>query len=314
MMDVRWRELITAFFMAVILWYGLSGSEKIESQVEVRVDYRGLPAGLVVREGLVSKINVRVRAPAGMLGSLSSKEYAFFMDLSDTRKGENVLPFTSASLPFRGGVEVLEISPSRIVLDVDEVETKMVPLEASLQGNLPLDYIAQATLTPHEVQLTGPSTLVQNIHKVVVPIAIESPVIPGETDSTKILLLPEGVDAQPSKVSLSLQLGIKRVQVAVTRAVRVDVPAKFGRFIRPDKVEIVLNIPESLAGKAATNSDIKASVELQNPELGSYPLPVQVALPEGAELVSIQPPSVTVTVEQKAATESRKQHERTGSR
>lgn len=298
-MNVRWRELIAAFLMAVILWYGLSGSEKIESQIEVRMDYRGLPPGLVVREGLVNKVNVRVRAPVGMIRSLSSRDYAFFMDLSDIRKGENTLPISSAQLPFRSGMEVMEISPSRIVLDVDELETKIVPLEATLQGSLPLDYVVQATLAPYEVSLTGPSALLQNMHKVVVPITVESPVIPGSTDSTKILLLPEGVEATPAKATISLQVGIKRKQVTVTRAVRVDLPAKLGRFVRPDKVRITLDIPESLAAKADTSTNIKAGVTLESMELGSYTLPVQATLPEGAELVSIDPPQVTVTVEQK---------------
>ncbi|MCL1940069.1 MAG: CdaR family protein [Desulfovibrionaceae bacterium] len=298
-MKLRWKEFTVAFLMAVVLWYGVSGSEKIESQVEVRMDYRGLPQGLVVRSGLVNKVSVRVRASAGMLRTLANRDYAFYLDLSDVHKGENVLAVNMAYLPFRSGVEVIEVTPSRIFLDVDTVGTKVLPLEAQIMVELPEDYVAHVSFNPPEVTVTGPATVLDDLTGIAVQIPVENPDQIGETTFTRLLPLPDGVDASPPEVKATLSVGIKRKLVKVTRTVQVTAPPDMGKFIRPDKVNIDVAMPESLVSKAAANKDIRAFVQLTRHDLGSYTLPVQVELPDGAELIAVDPPRVTVTLEQK---------------
>ncbi len=305
-MKLRWREFIVAFLMAVVLWYGVSGSEKLESHLEVRVDYRGLPQGLVVTSGQVSKVSVRVRASMGMLRSLAGRDYAFFMDLSDVRKGENVLAVNLAYLPFRSGVEVMDVTPSRITLHVDTLESKIVPLKAEVTGDTPPDFVAHVSFTPPELTLSGPSALLEDIDDITVPVIIDGPVVPGTTESKRLVPLPDGIDASPTEVKQSIQMGIRRKLVSVTRTVQVDAPAHLGKFVRPDKVSLAVAMPQSLAGKAASNNEIRAFVNLGTYDLGSYPLPVLVSLPEGAELVEIEPPRVTVTLEQKNQTPAKK--------
>jgi len=300
-MKLHWREFIVAFLTALVLWYGVSGSEKLESQVEVRVDYRGLPQGLVVLSGQVNKVSVRVRASMGLLRSLSGRDFAFLMDISDVRKGENTLAVNLAYLPFRSGVEVMDVSPSRITLEVDSLEKKVVPLEARLSGDLTKDLIAQVVFMPPEVTLSGAASLLEDIEKVEVPVQIEEPVTPGSTESKRLLPLPEGVDASPNEAKLSLHIGVKRKLVKVSRTVQVDSPQSLGKFVRPDKVNISVAVPDSFAAKAAASSEIRAFAHLERQDLGSYSLPVQVSLPEGAELVEIDPARVTVTLEQKQA-------------
>ena len=299
-MKLRWREFIVAFLMAVVLWYGVSGSEKLESHLEVRVDYRGLPQGLVVTSGQVSKVSVRVRASMGMLRTLSGRDYAFYMDLSDLRKGENVLAVNLSYLPFRSGVEVMDVTPPRITLNVDTLETRTVPLKAEVSGDTPPDFVAHVSFSPAEVTLSGPSSLLEDIEELAVPVVVEGPVVPGTTESKRLVPLPDGVDVSPTEVSQSVQMGIRRKLVTVTRTVQVDTPPNLGKFVRPDKVSLAVAVPQSLAAKAASNSQIRAFVKLDNHNLGSYSLPVQVSLPDGAELVEADPPRVTVTLEQKS--------------
>ena len=298
-MKLRWREFIVAFLMALVLWYGVSGSEKVETQVDVRVDYRGLPQGLIVRSGMVNKISVRVRASLGMLRSIANRDFAFFMDLSTVHKGENTLPIPLAYIPFRSGIEVIDSSPSRIFLDVDTLERKKIPLKAQINGVLPQDYVAQVTFTPPEVILSGPSSVLEDMASLLVPVQVDETAVLGATESTRLLPLEEGTDASPSEAKVMVHIGIKRKLVKVARTVQVSVSPSVGKFVRPDKVTVAVAIPESLAAKAPSNNEIKAFVRLPANDLGSYTLPVQVSLPEGAELVEIDPPHITVTLEQK---------------
>lgn len=298
-MKLRWREFTVAFLMAVVLWYAVSGSEKVESQIDVRVDYRGLPQGLVVRSGQVSKVAVRVRASIGLLRSLSGRDYAFYMDLSDVRKGENVLAINLAYLPFRSGVEVIDVTPSRIFLEVDTIATKSLPLVADVTGKLPTDYVAQVSFTPPEVTVTGPSSVIDQMTSIHVSVPVEPDAALGLTESKRLLPLPDGVDANPAEIQIATHIGIKRKLTKVTRTVQVDTPGTVGKYVRPDKVTISVAMPESLAGKAGSNDHIRAFVRLEKFDLGTYTLPVEVSVPESAEFVGVDPPRITVTLEQK---------------
>ena len=298
-MKLRWKEFSVALLMAVALWYGVSGSEKIESRIEVRMDYRGLPQGLVVRSGQVNKVSVRVRAPAGMLRTLTSREHAFFLDLSHVRRGENILAVSVADLPFRSGVEVIEISPSRIFLDVDTVSSVSLPLEAQVTGALPRDYVARILFSPEKVTVTGPSSVVNTMTGIGVQISLEDPGRIGETRFTRLLPLPDGIDASPPEVRVVVNIDVNRTPVRVTRNVQVTMPPGMGSVIQPERVRIDVAMPESLAPRAASNRDIQAFVEFTEHEPGSYTLPVQVRLPVGAELIGVDPPGVVVVFEQR---------------
>ena len=44
-----------AFAVAVGMWYVVSVRDRLEVQLEVGIEYNGIPPGLVVTDGLVSK-------------------------------------------------------------------------------------------------------------------------------------------------------------------------------------------------------------------------------------------------------------------
>ncbi len=298
-MKLRWRELLIAFLMAIALWYGLAGSEKVESLVDVRMDYRGVPANLVIRDGLVNKVSVRVRGPVGMLRSIDSRNLLFSMDLSSLKKGLNTLIIPPESLPFRGGVEVVEVTPPRIQLDVDTVEKKDVPLALDISGDLSEDYVVQASSTPESVSVRGPSSVIAAMKNLRVPVRLANGTGIGNQTLDVPLILPEGVDATPPEVKVAVHVGLKRRLVTIVRSVQVTAPPSMGKYIRPDKVRITAALPLSLVSGAAEDGDIFAFATLTEHQLGSYTLPVHVHLPEGAELVRVEPGQVAVTLEQK---------------
>lgn len=298
-MRLHWKELCVAFVMSCLLWYGVSGSEKVETQLEVRVDYRGLPQGLVVTNGLASKATVRIRASVGMLRSLADRDFAFFIDLSDVHKGENIIPINPSYLPFRAGVQVIDITPSRLYLTADTIEQKNVPVVASITGKLPAAYSADVAFMPEHTTISGPSALLAGINSITIPVAVDEHTEPGSTALKRLIPLPEGVDAAPQTVTGTLRVEMKRKEVTVTRAVQVHTSPAFSKFARPEKVSITLEIPEALAAKAANNTEIIASVALEKEGLGTHTVPVSVDLPEGARLLSVDPPEISVTIEQK---------------
>jgi hypothetical protein len=286
-----YKELILAFMLALTLWYGVSGSEKLESQMEVRVEYRGLPPGLVVRKGYVGKVSLRLRASAGVLRSITERDFSVPMDLSGVREGENILAVNPAYLPIRGGVEVIEVVPSRIELDVDSLASRTISLTPLVQGAVPGDMELAVSFVPPEVTISGAASLIRDIDKLEIPVRIDLPLVPGTKESRRALILPDGVDAEPADVSVVVQAGTKRRLLGIVRNVLFDAETAGGRVPVPNRVRITVRLPESSASSAAADLDIRAYVR-PAPGDDAALLPVQVDLPSHSELVSVDPPRV----------------------
>ena len=111
----NWRYLLVAFLLALGLWYTLNAREQIERVVEVRLDYKGLPTGLIVTGGQLNKVSVRLRGPQELLRSMTNREISYTMDLSGVTPGKNVIPLTTGENkpPELRAYEVLEVTPDR---------------------------------------------------------------------------------------------------------------------------------------------------------------------------------------------------------
>ena len=90
---------LLSLVIATGLWYLVVGRDHVETQVELRVEYRGLPEGLIIREGMVNHISVRLRGSAELLRNLHSRDLVYTVDLSGVQRGATALPMAAPSLP-----------------------------------------------------------------------------------------------------------------------------------------------------------------------------------------------------------------------
>ena len=300
-MKLRWKEFILALAMAVTLWYGMSGTEIVESQIDVRVDYKGVPQDLIIRgNGMVNKVSVRVRGPGGQVRVMSTRDYVFAMDLSTLKKGQNTLPIPASQLGLFGGLQVIDVTPPSIQLDVDTLEVKEVHLKADIQGTLPGGYAAEATFTPAMVSVRGPSMELDDLKEILISLQLGEITGPDTRElQAPVLPLPPGVEATPPQALAHVRVDVKRKTVNVTRTVQAEAPAAVGVYVRPARVKISVAMPETIVTGAGDNKEIRAFVTLPERQLGTYILPVRVSLPEGAQIVDIEPSEVSVTLEQK---------------
>ena len=133
----NWRYLLVAFLLALGLWYTLNAREQIERVVEVRLDYKGLPTGLIVTGGQLNKVSVRLRGPQELLRSMTNREISYTMDLSGVTPGKNVIPLTTGENkpPELRAYEVLEVTPSRMILEVDKIMETNLPVKVALRAS-----------------------------------------------------------------------------------------------------------------------------------------------------------------------------------
>lgn len=296
-MRSNWQYAIMAFVMAVTLWYMVTGRERVEVVSEVRLEFKGIPQNLVVREGLVNKVSVRVRGPKGLVRVMNSRDLNYAIDLSGLKRGTNIVPLTAEKLPEARAFEVVEIIPSRLTLEVDAIGEKDVPVTVDLNGTLPVDLrIDRTEVAPPRVHLRGPETLISRIDKVKVAVAAPALDEAGSMEVQATPILPEATESIPPTVSVQFTLGVRIKETILKREVSVRPPQGLRAQVSPRTVTLLLEMPASVAADEAALRGVRVYAEVPAGTMpGQARLPVRVDLPERVRLKDISPDTVNVT-------------------
>lgn len=187
---------LASLLIAVVLWLQIQPQSVPgrEREMSVRLDVENLPAGLAVIQAPES-VKVIVSGTAQALEQLDSSEFSAAIDLKDSSVGE-VTTLVQVKGPTRSSITARAARP-RITLLVDRISrtTKGVSIESTGLPPSGFTYDSSA-LEPEEIELTGPTRLVQKV-AVVRAILDLSKVRPGSSFTLSL----EPMDAQGRPVT-----------------------------------------------------------------------------------------------------------------
>ena len=254
-------SLLVAFAVAVGMWYVVSVRDRLEVQLEVGIEYNGIPSGLVVTDGLVSKVQVRLRGPEILLRSISSRSLTEAINLSNIKKGTTIVPLTSDNMgPSLRAFELVDVQPPRIVITADTLAERSVPIRAVLESPL-----RSGALT------------VENV-------------------TVSLLDTPSLVTSNPA--SAKVQYTITSGRTVVSRRCKISVEAQnASQFtVEPSHVEVMVEVPEALARNSSYLKRLEVMVvppALEPGQKGTAEPRIQ--LPEGMTILNPSFDSVTIT-------------------
>lgn len=294
------KYMLLSLLLAGGLWYMVIGSAQVEAQFDLRVDYRGLPAGLVVRDGMVNRISVRLRGPGELLRGLHARDLSYTVDLAEVKKGANVLPLSVDSLADLKSYEVVDVSPSRLVLEVDVLTERVLPLEVNIT---PLPDAAPLRLTnvllePSFVTVKGPESQIKPLEHLSVSFDPTQDMNEGTRAMSVAIAGPEQVDITPPVTTLRYTLALKTTELELRRVVQLDAENRARFEVKPRTVDLSVEVPEGRVRDAEYQAAIRVVVRpprLAAPGDGAE-APVLVVLPAGARLARVSPSAVTITL------------------
>lgn len=298
-MKSNWQFLLIALILGFYSWYSVSFEQKVNSTVQVRLETTNQPRDLVVREGLISTIDVVVRGPKSLVRSVDSRKIGYSLDLGALKPGENIVNFTPDRIPLKGAVEVVEIKPPRIIIQAEEVARKDVPVSVAWSGKLAPDWqLKEKLVEPRKVTLRGPKSLVDKISELSTQeIAVQGPT-PLMFEDAVSLDVPGDMIAEPSKVKTLLVFGPKTSEIWIRVPIVLE-PGSAGRIAdyEPKEVRLHLEAPLRLINENKLREQVQASLRI-DPDVdpGRYTMPFQVRLPEHTTLLKTRPEAVEITV------------------
>lgn len=297
----NWKDIAIALALAILTWYLLTGREKVETWVDMGVEMTNAPEGLTIRKGLVSKIEVRVRGPKGLVRSLDRRKWTYSLDVSRLKVGENLVDIDRARIPLSMAYEVVEVKPSRLILTVDRIAKKEVPVIAEWRGNLPSDYrLVEIGVQPETVEVRGAERQVKQMTQVRMALNMDFDDPPAQWSEDVPIKLAEGVEANPGQVKVTLRFGPEVKTAWILAPVRLQSSGEVKAQSALRHVRVQVEAPVAMLREAEMGRDIEdfyAQVTLpQGLKPGRHFVRYELKTPEGLRVLSRQSDSIVVTI------------------
>ena len=296
-------SMLLAVFIAISMWYMVSVRDRLEAQIEVNLDYVGIPTSLVVTDGLISKAVVRLRGPETLLRSVTQGKIIQAVDLSSIKKGTTVVPLSAEHLGARfRAFELIDVQPPRIVVKADNLQERSVPVRAVVDSPLRGGALTveNVSVTPATVALRGPESVISAISNVPLTIMLDPKAAGSTVHQTITLDTPSMVTATPP--SVKVQYTITSGRTVVSRRCKVELAKENRPFytVEPDEVAVLVEVPDALAknGRYLGEMDITL-ITPDIPPGESIKVPLRFKLPEGMTLLNPVTEEVTVTRKKK---------------
>jgi len=165
--ESKWFYVLLSTLLAVVFFLYVRTSEDPEQarsfrDVEVRLSGVSIltQQGLTVANVSAENVDLRLRAPVSTLDNLTRYDEDFWvtLDVSKCVEGDNVLKYTP-NYPTNFSTEGIvreQNSPESIVVTVEKLSTRTLPIEFQLKGAVADGYqMGTAAINPEQVLISG---------------------------------------------------------------------------------------------------------------------------------------------------------------
>jgi YbbR domain-containing protein len=286
---------VISVVIAIVLWIIVLGSRNVEVTKEIPLEVI-TPADIVPANEIPEKIAFRLSGPKAFLRAiLDRREVPIRVDLSGAKPGLVTYRFFQDNIRVPIGVKVLSINPAAILIKLEHLKRRDVPVRPVLRGVPPDGYrIVSTSIKPELIRIKGAESRVDS--------AQEVPTAPVDVSSMR----------QTVEREVALDIGHGNFQLEGTLPkIHVEIEPVSANFkIKNVDVRVIAGLKSHVDEKSVTvlvraePGDLKnldrtrlyAEVDLTGKPKGQYLETVKVTLPKNIGLVKVVPSRVNVTL------------------
>jgi YbbR domain-containing protein len=167
MLTENWALKLLALVFACILWFFVTGEQKLERSYAVPLELKNMPTGMMVANDIPSMIDVRISGPRTRLMNLQLQDIGIAVNLKDLEPGLTTLKRLEERLNLPGPLKVTRLSPSYIDVKLERVVSKNVLVKPQLSGKPAAGYrLATVRIEPQKVLIEGAESEVAGLDSV----------------------------------------------------------------------------------------------------------------------------------------------------
>lgn len=158
---------LIAVLVAAVLWAAVQGSRSVEESLDLPIELTEISDSLVVVDQSAVEVNVRLVGSRAALRAARRELTSYPISLDGVSAGEARFPILTESLALPPGGKVVARSPSTVVLRIEPVARKKVPVRVDLVGE-PANgaVLISVDVSPREVILAGASSSIRRLREV----------------------------------------------------------------------------------------------------------------------------------------------------
>lgn len=290
---------VLAIALATVLWLTVAGEHVVERSLRVPLEFRNIPEKMEIAGNAPENVDVRLRGSSAVLSRLQPGEIVAVLDLGGARPGSRLFHIRTDEVRAPFGVEVAQVVPSTLALELEHSARRRVPVVPATQGEPAPGYVVgRISADPSTVEIVGPETRVRQVAEATtepVNVAgarsrIRDEVTVGVLDSSVRLLVPTTANV------------IVEIWPAPVQRQMADVPVRWRNLGAGLRAELTPQLVHTTvrgtkqAVDALTGDSVRAFVDLAGLGAGRYNLRVQVEPAETFGVVAIDPAVVSVTI------------------
>jgi YbbR domain-containing protein len=303
----NWPLKLAALVFATVL-YGLLVVSQNQRSINVNVPIKAVnqPTDLVVRSNLDSVTQVKFFAPQDT-APLDSASFRAEVDLTnvDPRAGAVSVPVHLRPIDDR--IQVLEVFPTRITVDVDQLVSRSVPVAVD-EGTVPAAFdVRPAVVSMEQVTVRGPDSVIRRVDRAEARIQIDPSGIDFDRDVELIPVDALGeelrpVDVEPSTVRVRVPVFTDRRTRSLP--VRPNVPGAPAAGFEVASISVlpVVVTVEGDADQLAGLTSVDTAPISTNGATSDITADLGLALPTGVLPIGGDTVHVTIAIRQVTAT------------
>jgi YbbR domain-containing protein len=200
---------VISLVLAIILWVFVKSKSGGEVGLVVPLEFYRVPSRLIVTTVSDEAINVRITGSVIQLQRLPSREMRARIDLSRARPGTNSFDILPDNFNISKSLDITQISPSSVKVELDHVLEKMVYVKPVVQGKPARGYrVSKITVDPPSITLQGARSQLAGLKEVL-------------TEEVDISDIKETVE-----VEVPLRIADLRLKKAVKRTATITIVVK----------------------------------------------------------------------------------------
>ena len=197
---------VISLILAIILWVFVKSKSGGEVGLVVPLEFYRVPSNLIVTNVTDEAINVRITGSVIQLQRLPTREIRARIDLSRARSGTNSFDILPDNFNISKDLDIIQISPSSVKVELDHVIEKMVHVKPVVEGKPARGYrVSKITVEPPFITLQGAEGQLTKLKEIM-------------TEEVNISDLKETV-----AVEVPLRIADLRLKKAVKRTVKVTI-------------------------------------------------------------------------------------------
>ena len=290
---------VLAIALATLLWLTVAGEQTVERAMRVPLEMTQKPEDLEIVGDPPLSVDVLLRGSSALLSRLDVGEVVAVLDLSAARPGSRLFPLRTDQVKVPYGVQVAQIVPSTLAVELEKSATRTVPVVPALEGEPARGFVVgRITSEPSTVRVIGPESRVKKLAEATtetVSVAgererLRDVVTVGVSDSAVRLVEPQRATVVVEILPAPIERQITRVPVRWR-----NLGAGLRATIAPSVAEIQIRGQQESLDTIRPDT-IQSFVDLAGLGPGRYNLRVQVDPSEVFGVSAIEPAVVEVTI------------------